>query len=169
MILHITGHDGIYLHAILKESHTALSVDLHLGYILDPIPRLEGIRIQERSLECIPLHLWGPPPGVSWAWSLLSEGPRLPSSVPSPPCGLNATSLLMLLLMGSHRWSPPNCYNDNNTFLPSGCLSRPLQGHATPWIPPWPSSIPLGSLHFLLLYLSWHSPLPGVPSTQWVF
>ena len=51
MTLHITGHDGIYLNAIVKESHTALSIDLHFGYILDPIPMLKGIRIQEVSLS----------------------------------------------------------------------------------------------------------------------
>ena len=50
MSLYITAHYGIYLHAIIEESHAALSVDLHLGYIFDPIPMVEGIRIQEGSL-----------------------------------------------------------------------------------------------------------------------
>ena len=50
MALHITGHDSIYLHTIIEEGHTALPIDLHLGYIFDPIPMLEGIGIQEGSL-----------------------------------------------------------------------------------------------------------------------
>ena len=51
MTLHIMGYDGIYLQAIIEESHTALYIDPHLGYILDPIQMLEGIRIQEGSLS----------------------------------------------------------------------------------------------------------------------
>ena len=55
------GHDGIYLHAIIKESHTTLSVDL--GYILDPVPMLKGVRIQEESLSVLSYALgassWG--------------------------------------------------------------------------------------------------------------
>ena len=53
MTLHITGCYGIYLCTIIKESHVALSVDLHLGYIFDPMPMLEGIRIQEGSLHTL--------------------------------------------------------------------------------------------------------------------
>ena len=56
----MAGHNGIYLHAIIKEGHTALSIDPHLGYILDPISSLEGIRIQEGSL-CALLYTLGAP------------------------------------------------------------------------------------------------------------
>ena len=63
MSLHVSGHNGIYLHAIIKEGHRALSTDLHLGYILDPMPLLEGIRIQEGSL-CASLYALGAPSGV---------------------------------------------------------------------------------------------------------
>ena len=108
---------------------------------------------------------WGLPPGMSWAWLLLSEGSGLPSLVPSPPNGLKVTLLLMLLLMGSCRWSTSNCYNTSNASLPSECLSQPSQG--APWIPPWPHWYHLGPC--FPLHLSWHSPLPGVSSTQWVF
>ena len=62
MTPHIAGHDGIYLHDIIKEGHTALSIDPHLGYILNPLPSLEGIRIQEGSL-CALLYALGTPPG----------------------------------------------------------------------------------------------------------
>ena len=51
MTLHIMGHDGIFLHTVIKESHTTLSIDPHLGYICKPIPMLEWIRIQEGSLS----------------------------------------------------------------------------------------------------------------------
>ena len=51
MTLHITGCDGTYLHTIVEENHTALSIDLHLSYIFALIPTLEGIRIQEGSLS----------------------------------------------------------------------------------------------------------------------
>ena len=49
----VTGCYGIYLHTIIEESHTTLSVDLHLGYIFGPIPMLEGIRMQEGSLHTL--------------------------------------------------------------------------------------------------------------------
>ena len=62
MSLHIAGHNGIYLHAIIKEGHTALSIDLYLGCILDPMPSLEGVRIQEGSL-CMLLYALGAPSG----------------------------------------------------------------------------------------------------------
>ena len=51
MTLHIIRHGGIDLHAIIQESHAALSVDLHFGYIFDPIPMLKGVWIQEGSLH----------------------------------------------------------------------------------------------------------------------
>ena len=62
MSLHIAGHNGIYLHAVSKEGHTALSIDLHLGYILNPMLLLEGVRIQEGSL-CTLLYVLGAPSG----------------------------------------------------------------------------------------------------------
>ena len=161
MALHITGHDSICLHTIIKEGHTALPIDLHLGYIFDPVPMLEGTRIQEWSLLMLS-YAWGPLPWVPLAWLLLSEGPGLPSLVPSSPCSLKATLLLMPLSRGSCRWSAPNCYNDNNASPPSGCLSWPLQG--TPWIPLWPHWCHWGPL-FPLLCPSQHSPLPGASST----
>ena len=58
MALHITGHDSIYLCTIIKEGCTALPIDLHLGYIFDPVPMLEGIRIQEGSLLMLS-YTWG--------------------------------------------------------------------------------------------------------------
>ena len=62
MSLHIAGGNGIYLHAIIKEGHTALFIDLHLGYVLNPMPSLEGVRIQEGSL-CTLLYAVGVPSG----------------------------------------------------------------------------------------------------------
>ena len=50
MILDKTQHNSIYLHAIIKEGHTALSINPNLGYVFDPIPSVEWIGIQEGSL-----------------------------------------------------------------------------------------------------------------------
>ena len=128
--LHITGHDGIYFCTIIEESHTCLPIDLQLGYILDPITMLKGIRIQEGSalFYALGASSWG-----VWVWSLSTEGPRLPSLAPSPR-SLTVYLLSMLLLMGSHGWSAPNCYNENSAFPPLGHPSQPSQG--TPWTPP---------------------------------
>ena len=55
--------DGVYLHAIIKEGLTALSINPYLGYVFIPIPLVEGIGIQEGILcvkpyaLCIPF--WG--------------------------------------------------------------------------------------------------------------
>ena len=62
------GCDGIYLHAIIEDSHTALSIDPHLGYILKPIPMLEGIRIQEGSLSASSYTLG------AFSWVVLGMG-----------------------------------------------------------------------------------------------
>ena len=97
MTLHIARHDSIYLCTIIKEDHTALSIDLNLGYILDPMPSLDGIGIQEGSL-CVLLYALGAP-----SVSLLSEEPGVPSSAPYLPCGLNFNLFSMFLPMGSHR------------------------------------------------------------------
>ena len=68
MILNKTWHNTIYLHAIIKESHTALSINLYLGYVFDPTPSVEGIGIQEGSL-CVTSYAWAAPPGAPLAWS----------------------------------------------------------------------------------------------------
>ena len=80
----------------------ALSIDPYFSYILNPLPSLEGIRIQEGSL-CALLYTLGAPVRASLAWSLLSERPGLPSSALSPLCDLNVNLFSMLLPMGSHR------------------------------------------------------------------
>ena len=66
---------------------------------------------------------WALPLGALLVWSLLSEGPGLPFSVPSPPCGLNRNFFSMLLPMGSHRWNGPSCYIDSSISLLFGFLS----------------------------------------------
>ena len=63
MILNKTQCDSIYLHAVIKECYAALSVNPYLCYIFDPIPLVEGIRIQDGSLCMMPYALgissWG--------------------------------------------------------------------------------------------------------------
>ena len=55
--------DGFYLCSGIKEGHTALSINPYLGYVFDPIPLVEGIRIQEGILCAMPCALcvpsWG--------------------------------------------------------------------------------------------------------------
>ena len=72
MSLHVAGHNGIYLHAIIEQGHTTLSIDPHLGYILNPMPPLDRIRIQEGSM-CALLYVLGAPSGdvidmVTFIW-----------------------------------------------------------------------------------------------------
>ena len=63
MILNKTQYDIIYLHAVIEEGYAALSVNPYLEYIFDPIPLVEGIRIQEGSLYMMSYALgilsWG--------------------------------------------------------------------------------------------------------------
>ena len=54
------GSNGIYLHTIIEEGHTALSVNPYLDYIFDPISLEEVIRIQEGSL-CVMSYTLGIP------------------------------------------------------------------------------------------------------------
>ena len=79
MSLHIAGHNGIYLHTII-EGHIALSIDFHLGYILDPCHCWKGSGFKKGICVCCSMP-WVLPLGASLAWLLSSEGPRLPSTV----------------------------------------------------------------------------------------
>ena len=102
MSLHVAGHNGTYLHAIIKEGHTALSIDLHLGYIFTPCHPWKGSGFKKGV--CVHCSMpWVLPPGALLAWLLSSEGPGLSSLVPYPPCGLDGNSFSMLLPRGSHR------------------------------------------------------------------
>ena len=49
-ITYIFRHDGVDLHPIVQESHTTLSINSHSSYILNPMPMLNGVWIQEGSL-----------------------------------------------------------------------------------------------------------------------
>ena len=61
MIFNEPWHNGVYLHAIVQESHTALPINPYPGYIFHPIPSFKGIRIQEGSL-CMTFYALGVPP-----------------------------------------------------------------------------------------------------------
>ena len=45
-----TWHDGVYLCTIVKEGQPTVSINPYPGYIFDPVPSLEGVRIQEGCL-----------------------------------------------------------------------------------------------------------------------
>ena len=84
MITYVLGHDGVDLGTIFQESHTTLPIYCHSSYVLDPIPLLKGVWIQEGSLQsgfyASGSSVWG----SLWYWLLL-EGSGLPSLMPSPP------------------------------------------------------------------------------------
>ena len=89
-----------------------------------------------RESVCAWLYTLGTPSGgISLAWLLLSEGPRLPSLALSPPCSLNLNLFSMFLPMGSHGWSGLGCYSGSSISLLFGHLSW-LSPDA-PWTPPW--------------------------------
>ena len=44
-------HNGVDLGTIVKESHPSLPIDSYSGYILNPVPSVKGVRIQEGSLH----------------------------------------------------------------------------------------------------------------------
>ena len=50
MITYILRHGGVDLWTIVQESHATLSIYPHSGYILDPMPMLKGVWIQEGCL-----------------------------------------------------------------------------------------------------------------------
>ena len=62
VIFNKTWHYGVDLGTIFQEGHASLSIDSYLGYILNPILSVKGVRIQEGSL-CLVFHALGVP---SW-------------------------------------------------------------------------------------------------------
>ena len=128
-----------------------------LAIFLTPCHCWKGSGFKKGSLCTLLYALDVPSMGVSLAWSLLSGGPRLPSSVLSPPCGLNGHLFLMLLPIGNHGWSGPSCYSDNSISLLFGHLSQLSPG--APWTPPWSHQYHQGP-HYPPLHPSWHSLSP---------
>ena len=53
-------HNGVDLCTIVQESHAALPIDS--GYILDPVPSVKGVGIEEGSPH-LAFYTWGVP---SW-------------------------------------------------------------------------------------------------------
>ena len=51
MITYVLQHDGIYLGAIVQEGHATFPIYLHFSYVLNPVPLLERVWIQEASLQ----------------------------------------------------------------------------------------------------------------------
>ena len=51
-------HNCVDLCVIVQESHVALPFDSYSGHILDPIPLVKGVRIQEGSLH-LAFSTWG--------------------------------------------------------------------------------------------------------------
>ena len=74
----------IYLHIVVKEGHTSLSIDPYLGHVLHPIPPKKGVGIQEGSLLVMSYALgissWGAFSLVTLTWGIWTP---FSSTVPS--------------------------------------------------------------------------------------
>ena len=90
-----TWLDGVYLHAIVKEGHTALSINPYPGHVFDPIPSLERVGIQEGSL-CVTYYALGIPSWGAFGGVTFPGGSGLPSLVPCPLCGLNSVPFWLI-------------------------------------------------------------------------
>ena len=51
MIAYIPQCDGIYLGAIVQKGHATFPIYLHFSYVLNPVPLLKRVWIQEGSLQ----------------------------------------------------------------------------------------------------------------------
>ena len=63
MITYVLRHDCVDLSTIVQESHTTLPIYPHFSYVLNPMPLLKGVQIQEGSLwsgfYALRASLWG--------------------------------------------------------------------------------------------------------------
>ena len=71
--------DGVYLCTIVKEGHTALSINPYLGYVFDPIPLVEGIGIQGGGL-CVTPYTLGVPSWGTFDLAAMTRGVWAPFS-----------------------------------------------------------------------------------------
>ena len=58
MIFSEPWYNGVDVGAIVQESHASLTVDSYSGYVLDPVPSVKGVGIQEGSL-CLAFYTLG--------------------------------------------------------------------------------------------------------------
>ena len=93
MTFNISWFNGVNLHVIVLESHAALPIDFYSGYVLDHIPSIKGVRVQEGS-QCTAVYILVSCPGAPLVWSPFPDGFSLPSLVPSPLSGLKMNLLL---------------------------------------------------------------------------
>ena len=50
VIFNETWHNGVDFGLIVQEGHASLSIDSYPGYVLDHVPSIKGVGIQEGSL-----------------------------------------------------------------------------------------------------------------------
>ena len=65
-------HNGVDLGTVVQESHAYLPIDSYSGYVLDPVPLVKWVRIQEGSLHLVFYTLgvlsWGTFGMVAFPW-----------------------------------------------------------------------------------------------------
>ena len=162
MVFNVPWHNGVNLCAIVKENHAALSTNSYPGYILDPIPLVKGVMIQEGS-PCLAFYAldilsWG-----TFNVAVFPSGAQPPLLGTVPSFQFKSASAFFLPAVGNHRWSGLGCHSDNNASPPVECLSLLWQGiQWTLWSHLWCYLGP----HCWCLPPHWHSFLLGVPSVQ---
>ena len=100
MILNVSWHNGVNLCTMVQETHTALPTDFYPGHVLNPIPSVKGVRIQEGSL-CMAFYALVSHPDAPSVCLPFLEGLNLPSLVLFPPSGLKASLFLFPPAMGN--------------------------------------------------------------------
>ena len=72
VICNETWHNGVDLGTTVQEGHASVSIDSYPGYVLDPVPSIKGVGIQEESL-CLMFYTlgvlsWGNFGAVTFVW-----------------------------------------------------------------------------------------------------
>ena len=70
-------YSGVDLCAIVQESHATVSVDSHSGHVLNPVPLVKGVRIQEGSLHSV-FYAWRIPSWGTFGMVAFSWGAQAP-------------------------------------------------------------------------------------------
>ena len=165
MITYALGGDGVNLHSIVQESHTALSIDPHPCYIFNIIPMLKGVQIQEGSLLglCYALKTssWGFLGVVGFIWGVWAPFLDAISSLQ-----FNCMFSLKVFTSRQLQMKCPMllqwCQCFSSVWASFTALARhTINSLVTPQFHQ--------DCHSLHPHLLWHLPLPSVPNVELVF